>query len=81
MLEWRGRRGMHWGKFMELASQISLSVPLDIMVVHLGGNDLAQRMGKSLNLQAINDLQLIEAKFPTLKLIWSNIAAQSRPLV
>ena len=58
---------MLWGEFFELDASP------DILVVHLGGNDLAQRTCKSLILQVIDDLQTIKAKFPAAELLWSNM--------
>ena len=61
MVELKGWRGMWWEGFMELASQRSLYVALDILVMHLGGNDLALRSGKFLILQVITDLRAFMA--------------------
>lgn len=47
-LRWRGQRGMLWDKFLELVSQGTLNMLHDTIVIHLGGNDLVQRLGKSL---------------------------------
>ena len=42
-------------------------------MVHLGGNDLTMRTGKSRISQIIQDLQPLKNRFPAMKLIWSNI--------
>ena len=47
--------------------------PSNIMVVHLGENDLTIRKGKSLILQVIHDLWTLKDKFFSRKLFWSNI--------
>ena len=56
----------------EVTSQDALPMPPDILLVHLGGNDLAQRTSKSLIVQVIEDLQAIKPKVPGVELIWSN---------
>ena len=59
-----------WEGFMEMASQGTSDVPLDIILVDLGGGNLAQQKGKLLILQVITDLQTIKARFPEVHIIW-----------
>ena len=47
-LEWRDWRGMLWDELVELAFQGTPDVPHDIVIIHLGGNDLPQRGDKAL---------------------------------
>ena len=61
------------GQFMELASQCVADMPPDLMVIHLGGNNLAQSSGKSLVLQATADLNLFGACCPKTQIIWSEM--------
>ena len=70
-LEWKGRRGMLWAELLELASQNLRDAPCDVLVVHLGGNDLTLRTGKSLILWVIQDLQIIMDNKG--RLVWSDI--------
>ena len=60
---------MVWDGVLELASQVTMDVLPDILVVHWGGNDLAQRSGKSLVLQVIADLRV----FVSWCVIWSAV--------
>ena len=69
-LEWTGRRGMLWDEFFELVSQGTPDVPPDILEIHLGCNDLAKRLGKSLILQVIADLRAPVAQCPKMHIIW-----------
>ena len=48
-------------------------MPPNLMVVHLGGNDLTVRKGKSLILDIIHDLQTLKDRFPSLRILWSNV--------
>ena len=54
MLKWKGKWGMLWPDLLGLALLDFEHAPLNLMVVHLGGNDLTIRKGKSLILQIIN---------------------------
>ena len=63
---WSGR-GREEG-FLELLSQGILHVPSDVVVVHLGSNDLA-RKNKSVIVQVNEDLWALVARFPGTKII------------
>ena len=64
---------MLWGGFRELASQGTLDVLPDILVVHLGGNELTPRSSKLLTIQIINDLRDFGAVFANAQIVWWNI--------
>ena len=64
---------MLWPQLLEHALGCISGETSDIFVVHLGGNDLMVRMGKSLILQVIQDLHTSRDKFPAMRILWSNI--------
>ncbi|XP_075065678.1 uncharacterized protein LOC142152682 [Mixophyes fleayi] len=73
-IRWLGKRGMVWAALIPtLGEEIEEHGTPDIVVVHLGGNDVGK--GKSLDL-IINireDLAQIHARWPSMKICWSNI--------
>ncbi|KAJ7341992.1 hypothetical protein JRQ81_008290, partial [Phrynocephalus forsythii] len=73
MLKWRGKRGMHWDRFLESAFQVLSDVSRAMWLVNLGGNDLAQWSGKSLILQVKDDLQSHTEWFPHMFIAWFDI--------
>ena len=72
-LEWKGKRGMLWSDLLQEALPKIRVTPPDIFMVHLAGNDLILRKGKSLILQVIPDFQTLRDMFPSMRLLWSNI--------
>ncbi|XP_075065136.1 uncharacterized protein LOC142152406 [Mixophyes fleayi] len=73
-IRWLGKRGMVWAALIpKLGEEIEVHGTPDIVVIHLGGNDVGK--GKSLDL-IINireDLAQIHARWPSMKVCWSNI--------
>ncbi|XP_075054589.1 uncharacterized protein LOC142140697 [Mixophyes fleayi] len=73
-IRWLGKRGMVWAALIPtLREEIEVHGTPDIVVIHLGGNDVGK--GKSLDL-IINireDLAQIHARWPSMKVCWSNI--------
>ncbi|XP_075039044.1 uncharacterized protein LOC142099473 isoform X3 [Mixophyes fleayi] len=73
-IRWLGKRGMVWAALIPtLGEEIEVHGTPDIVVIHLGGNDVGK--GKSLDL-IINireDLAQIHARWPSMKVCWSNI--------
>ena len=47
--------------------------PPDMLVVRLGGNDLPKLPGKALILDIICDLKWLNAKYPTMQIVWYTI--------
>ncbi|XP_078241896.1 uncharacterized protein LOC144586845 [Pogona vitticeps] len=70
-ITWRGIRGMRWIQFGRLTA-FGRSPP-DILVVHLGGNDLPQVSGKALILDIVRDLDRLHALYPRIRIVWSTI--------
>ena len=76
MQEYRiGQRGMLWDRFLEVVTQDNAKVPSDILLVHLGGNNLAKRTGKLLIIQVIEDFQAIKSKVNMVKYSTKNYMA------
>lgn len=72
-LHWKGIRGMRWSQFMDVAIKESHGWVPDILVVHLGGNDIATQPGKHLILSILADFREWRDKFPHCNIIWSTI--------
>lgn len=64
---------MQWPALLPLLFQSYGGSPPDILLVHLGGNDLGLVQGRALVLQVVEDLQVIKAKWPGTWVIWSAI--------
>ncbi|XP_075037456.1 uncharacterized protein LOC142098514 [Mixophyes fleayi] len=73
-IRWLGKRGMLWAELIPtLCKEMEEHGTPDIVVIHLGGNDVGR--GKSLDL-IINireGLAQIHARWPSIKVCWSNI--------
>ncbi|KAJ7319881.1 hypothetical protein JRQ81_019392 [Phrynocephalus forsythii] len=69
-LEWRGWRVMLWNGFMELASQDSPAMETDILLVHLGSNNLTQMPGILLVLKILVGLRFLKDRCSRLTLVW-----------
>ncbi|XP_067323427.1 uncharacterized protein [Anolis sagrei] len=73
-IEWRGRRGLRWEGLMPLLFPSGRgSNPPDMLIVHLGGNDLGLLKGKALSEQALADFRTIREAWPHTRLVWSTI--------
>lgn len=70
-ISWKGMRGMQWVQFGRMAS--FGNTPPDILVVHLGGNDLPQLPGKALILDILRDLCRLHDLYPAMRIVWSTI--------
>ncbi|XP_061489540.1 uncharacterized protein LOC133387851 isoform X2 [Rhineura floridana] len=73
-VRWLGRRGMRWDGLLPALFQpaVELVVP-QVLVIHLGGNDLGLLKGKALIEQACGDLRAIARRWPGVHLVWSDI--------
>ncbi|XP_061495666.1 uncharacterized protein LOC133390651 [Rhineura floridana] len=73
-VQWLGRRGMHWeGLLPTLFQQDVVRTTPHVVVIHLGGNDLGLLQGKALRVQACKDMQVIRQRWPSVRLLWSDL--------
>ena len=63
-ISWKGMCGMQWLQFGRMAS--FGNTPPDILVVHLGGNDLPRVPGKALTLDILRDLNRQHTLYPAM---------------
>ncbi|XP_060570874.1 uncharacterized protein LOC132729148 [Ruditapes philippinarum] len=73
-IAWWGVRGLRWQSFRHsIESQVLFSSPPSIIIVHLGGNDLADL--PILNLKDVirDEIFYLREAFPTTVLIWVDI--------
>ena len=45
----------------------------DVLLVHLGGNDLPRLSGKALVLDIMHDFKWLNARYPSMRILWSMI--------
>lgn len=73
MVFWRVARGMCWSQLLPTVLRFLLdNPPPDIVLVHLGENDLARRKSYSLRVQIKQDLSLVMQWCPGVKIVWSS---------
>ncbi|XP_044155431.1 uncharacterized protein LOC122942002 [Bufo gargarizans] len=73
-VRWLGVRGMLWGGVLrEVHRFVRLDRPPDVLVLHVGGNDLGRRPFRELIRDVKFDLLRIWALFPGLITVWSDI--------
>ncbi|XP_020644458.3 uncharacterized protein LOC110076555 [Pogona vitticeps] len=70
-ITWKGLCDMQWNQLCRLAAFGQF--PPDVLVVHLGGDDLPKLTGKALILDIIRNLKWLNAKYPTMRIVWSTI--------
>ncbi|XP_053157780.1 uncharacterized protein LOC128347333 [Hemicordylus capensis] len=70
-VSWLGMQGMLWGQLLPtlLDYVYRCSCP-DILVVHLGENDLGKRSGLSIIQQASSDFGSLRDRFPGMRIVW-----------
>ncbi|XP_067323907.1 uncharacterized protein [Anolis sagrei] len=71
-IEWRGMRGLRWDGLVPMLLYGDCPAP-DILLIHLGGNDLGLLKGKALYLHARTDLLKIWERWPHTHIIWSAV--------
>nr|XP_033793128.1 uncharacterized protein LOC117357060 [Geotrypetes seraphini] len=80
-VSWWGQRGMRWHQLLPLmARQRSNPRRPDLLLVHLGGNDVDVMTVKQLIDRIKDDLRCVLDWFPHLRLVWSDIIPRLRRL-
>ncbi|XP_062981479.1 zinc finger protein 318-like [Elgaria multicarinata webbii] len=73
-IQWVGRRHMMWGRLLDtLFHSGVVCAPPQLLVLHLGGNDMGVVKGKALIVQVQEDFKVIWSQWPDTCIIWSNI--------
>ncbi|KAM3929163.1 uncharacterized protein RB166_006951 [Leptodactylus fuscus] len=73
-IRWLGLRGMLWGRVLgEFHRFARLDRPPDVLLLHVGGNDLGRRPFRELINDIKFDLLRLWAMFPGMVTIWSDI--------
>ncbi|XP_029461829.1 uncharacterized protein LOC115093754 [Rhinatrema bivittatum] len=71
---WFSRRGMEWDEFLQFVVQrIDLLGVPDMLLVHLGGNDVGKKTCRHLLTCIKKDLAQVWIRWPTVRLGWSDI--------
>nr|XP_033809996.1 uncharacterized protein LOC117364660 isoform X1 [Geotrypetes seraphini] len=80
-VSWWGQRGMRWSQLLLLLTDLrSRTSPPDILLIHLGGNDVDAWTGKDLVNRIKDDLRVVGDWFPGVLLVWSDIVPRPRRL-
>ncbi|XP_075052446.1 uncharacterized protein LOC142139068 isoform X5 [Mixophyes fleayi] len=73
-IKWMGKRGLCWPFLLSwLEEELAKSQHPDIIVLHLGGNDVGKTKSLALIISIREDLRAIRARWPTIGICWSNI--------
>ncbi|XP_036403175.1 serine/arginine repetitive matrix protein 2-like [Megalops cyprinoides] len=71
---WKGMQGMTWEQLLPLLLKLKGSWPNpDVIILHLGGNDLGKTDPKGLLAAMKKDLTSLKSIFPQCLLVWSDI--------
>ncbi|XP_073397123.1 uncharacterized protein [Dendrobates tinctorius] len=74
---WYGRRGLHWDQMQKLVEKAARRTPSpDILVIHAGGKNLTKTKSSELIFKVIGDIRSWLARWPGLKVVWSEIIQQ-----
>ncbi|XP_061693309.1 uncharacterized protein si:dkeyp-121d4.3 [Syngnathoides biaculeatus] len=74
VLWWKGVQGMTWPQLLPLLHQLKVTWPQpNIIIVHLGGNDLNTETPSDLLASVRRDVTSMRAIFPHCILVWSHI--------
>nr|XP_033796710.1 elastin-like [Geotrypetes seraphini] len=73
-VSWWGQRGMRWSQLLVLLTDLrSRTSHPDILLIHLGGNDVDAWTGKDLVNRIKDDLRVVWDWFPGVLIVWSDI--------
>ncbi|MEW8545795.1 MAG: hypothetical protein AB2693_19915 [Candidatus Thiodiazotropha sp.] len=71
---WLGAGGMHWSELIpKFQCTMIFNPPPDLIVIHVGGNDLVTVKQAKLIKVIRRDLQYLASVFPTAIVVWSDI--------
>ncbi|KAJ3610490.1 hypothetical protein NHX12_022582, partial [Muraenolepis orangiensis] len=74
VISWKGTQGMTWPQLLPLLHQLKVKWPNpDVLIMHLGGNDLSTKSPTDLLASVKKDLSSMRSIFPECLLVWSNI--------
>ncbi|XP_053142178.1 uncharacterized protein LOC128340709 [Hemicordylus capensis] len=70
---WLGMRGMLWNQLLPAIREHLARFPRpDVLVLHLGENDLGRRTGLAIIQQASSDLAILQGWMPGVRILWVN---------
>ncbi|XP_015218553.2 uncharacterized protein [Lepisosteus oculatus] len=73
-LWWKGTQGMTWDQLLPFLLQMKGTWPNpDVIIMHVGGNDLGKSKPEEFILAVRKDLMSMKSIFPDCLLVWSNI--------
>ncbi|CAB1312531.1 unnamed protein product [Coregonus sp. 'balchen'] len=71
---WKGTQGMTWAQLLPQLDQLKIKWPSpDVVILHLGGNDLGTHNPEALLASVKKDLTSMRSIFPQCLLVWSDI--------
>lgn len=74
---WHGERGMRWKQLLpKVRSLLKEEQPPQILLLHLGGNDLVSTSLRMLIQEIKKDLSKIKQLMPNTRILWSDIVAR-----
>ncbi|KAM4020116.1 uncharacterized protein ACNLHF_000667 isoform 3-T3 [Anomaloglossus baeobatrachus] len=74
---WIGKRGMQWHQLLkEIQYHVEFYRPPDVLLIHLGGNDLAIRTSRHLVRNIKLDMLNLWRSYPETVVVWSDIVAR-----
>ncbi|KAM4045382.1 uncharacterized protein ACNLHF_009210 [Anomaloglossus baeobatrachus] len=77
LVRWLGVRGLGWSRVLqEVHKHARLDRPPEVLVLHVGGNDLGERPFRILIKDIKHDLLRLWMSFPGITLVWSEMVAR-----
>ena len=77
-IRWIGVQGMMWGRVVpEVHRYASLDWPPDVLVLHVGGNDMGVRSMLEVTRDIKFDVLRLRMAFPQMVIVWSDMIART----
>ncbi|XP_040184663.1 uncharacterized protein LOC120917438 [Rana temporaria] len=77
-IKWIGVPGMLWSRVLPEVNHYSrLDRPPDVLLLHVGGNDLGFRTSYDLHMDIKSDFLSLRSSFPKTVVVWSDIVART----